>query len=386
MSPKILNSPFIYIFIIILGLIFRLVLACETFGTNDVFTWYEFCKVASTTGISEVYIKYPNANHPPLSLWLMSLIYRTADSFNLPFYLLFKVVVSIFDAITMGIIAFQGGFISLALYAFSPVALYTVGYHGNTDSVVVALGLVGATLVTYRKYPFIAGIFIGSCSSIKLIGVLLLPFLWRYEARCRPFAILGAIIPLSTLFLGMYLTPYQFLNQVLRYSPPFDYWGIPMLITMIAYEWRTMWSNFPKELISIYVPIAKVATVWVSLWIGKGSRTSLKLSERGDIFLVMGAFVALAPGFGMQYLIYPLPLMCCLLPKKAIMYNLFGGVAALALIKHFYQPVNGMPASFHNSTSPPLAIFFLFLTWVVMVDSLFSVLYKDKVAVDKTIR
>jgi hypothetical protein len=241
------------------------------------------------------------------------------------------------------------------------------------------------TLINHRRYPFIAGMLIGLCSSIKLIGALLLPFLWRYDSRCFFRGVIGALIPLSSLLFGIYLAPHQFVNQVVRYSPPFDYWGVPMLATMIAYEWRSLWSNFPKELVALYIPIAKISTILVSFFIGKGTGSSLNNSDWNDTLIIMGVFVILAPGFGMQYLLYPLPFLCCLLPKKALIYNIFGGVAALVLVIHFYRPMNGIPASFHNSTSPPLAIFFLFLTWVVIVDSLFSVLYKNKRLANKFI-
>src|SRR6266446_5976561 len=138
------------------ALIAKLLIASNTFGTNDVVFFYSFGKSLTQRGLESTYLSDIAFNHPPLAAAFIRTIYQWdhipwlhEHGITFPFLLRFPGIISDFVVVLVLLAAAKPLRLpvwSLLVLALSPVSLMVSGFHGNTDSVMV-LFLVLAALM-----------------------------------------------------------------------------------------------------------------------------------------------------------------------------------------------------------------------------------------------
>ena len=265
-SPFALNAPDParkWIFVAaIAALVLKLLLAFNTFGTNDVASFYNFGRHLSTNGLEWLYTNaqlhaiatnngvelYQSSekafNHPPLVAYYLQFIYRLShvrfyEQNNLSFPFLLRLPGILADLFVILLLARSQTQLrlptwSLIALALSPVSFMVSGFHGNTDPVVVFF-LVLAAIMCLRDAPLSCGVALAVSCQIKIIPLLLVPvfaFFW-FERRkalffAVPFSLVSALLCLQPLLKF----PSVLFSNVLGYSSFWGCWGITYWLRM----------------------------------------------------------------------------------------------------------------------------------------------------------
>jgi hypothetical protein len=126
----------------LIGLMLKLVIAFNTFGTSDVVTIYQFGKVLNEYGLEWTYRHSVYFNHPPLTAYYLRAIYQLdhqpffrGNGLTFPFLLRLPGIIA--DLITVVALCWMTGqdrqfrlpTWALALFALSPVSIMVTGFH-----------------------------------------------------------------------------------------------------------------------------------------------------------------------------------------------------------------------------------------------------------------
>ncbi|HTL18128.1 MAG TPA: hypothetical protein VL793_12900, partial [Patescibacteria group bacterium] len=182
-------APSVWIFgAALVALVAKVLIALNTFGSNDVAAFYIFARLLHDHGLEWTYrngvpwgSNLPVFNHPPLTAYYLELIetlsrneFFRAHGLTFPFLLRFPgivadfVVVWILLRISATSAALRLPSWALAFFALSPVSLMVSGFHGNTDPVMVMF-LVVAACMGLRGRPVLCGIFFALSCQIKIV-------------------------------------------------------------------------------------------------------------------------------------------------------------------------------------------------------------------------
>ena len=152
-------------------MVFKLIIALHTIGTNDVVTFYQFGEQLLSHGLESTYRNSIAFNHPPLTAYYLRAICKLEDAHTLePFHIGFPFLLRLpgilSDFIVVLILLRLNlrqqllPYWLLALFALSPVSIMVSGFHGNTDPVMVmflvAAAYTGETGDTRGNAPRIA--------------------------------------------------------------------------------------------------------------------------------------------------------------------------------------------------------------------------------------
>src|SRR5438270_6377426 len=150
MSPtRDLRTTFI-VALALVAMTIKLAIAYNTIGTNDAVTFYGFAKVLNEHGLQWTYEHSRYFNHPPLTAYFLRGIFLITErplvqdlGVHFPFLLRLPGIIADFLTVLV-LLQFRKLNIviptwALGLFAISPVSLMVVGFHGNTDSVMVLL-------------------------------------------------------------------------------------------------------------------------------------------------------------------------------------------------------------------------------------------------------
>jgi len=348
------------------AVVLRIFIAIYSLGSNDVGTWYRFASSIDQEGLWQLYGVDSEFNHPPFGALLVWLIYKIHTATGLAFPLLLRVPGILGDLITLCIVGFTKRLpveanrtAFLLLYGFAPVPILLSGYHGNLDPLVVALSFLAVWVISLSERVFLGGVLLGFAASIKLPPLVLIPVVIAATARGKWLLfLLGLTLPLISVAVGIVWGGGPFLTNVLHYQPPLDMWGITAFLTAALNPWSSVIPGFPHVIATAYSYPAKALILTVPVLV------LVALRSTDIIFgylLAFGAFLIFAPGFGPQYLIYPLPALLLLNPRWGVRYLTAGSCALFALYSWFFV---GYPfASVHNSTAPVHVTFLYYLTW-----------------------
>ncbi|WEH33722.1 glycosyltransferase 87 family protein [Streptomyces sp. AM 4-1-1] len=177
-----------------IGMVTRMMIAVNTPGPADVRYFQGFAKALTVYGPIRIYEQplpgLPLYNHPPLAGWLLLGLHELSGA-GIPFATLMRVPASLADFLC-ALLVFEAvrrrGSIRTAAVcgagvALSPLLTATSGYHGNTDSVAIALVLAAAFLLADRKSPLAAGVAAALGISVKFVPVVAVPALFVVALR-----------------------------------------------------------------------------------------------------------------------------------------------------------------------------------------------------------
>jgi hypothetical protein len=295
-----------------LGLGLRLWIVLRSYGSNDLVYWEQFGETIRDLGLLECYRTIKYFNHPPLmGIWAM-VVYDASRTYHLAFAPLFKILPLAADIGTAVLLArhWQArgrATLAVAIFALSPTAILLSAYHGNTDSLAACLCL-WAGLLFDRGALFRSGLALGAAINVKLIPVLLIAVFacqartWRDLRRFAGGLALAALpfVPLLLILRG------RFVANVVAYKSIPNHWGLIALLEagrvtphlQRASGWLFELLRAQGRLLVLAVPLA------LGIW-GRRRHESSTALAAATLLL----FLAVTPGFGVQYSVYALPLL-----------------------------------------------------------------------------
>lgn len=341
----------------VIALVFKVVIAFNTFGTNDAVEFYRFAAELKHDGLQQTYLQQPSFNHPPLVAHYLTAIYDLdhrpfAHENGITFPLLLRLPGIVADFVVVcALLALRkqepGLRIptwALFLLAASPVSLMVSGYHGNTDPIMV-LFLVLAACQGARRRPIWCGIFFALSCQIKIVPLLCLPvflFFWQQRRSLSSFVLPLVLTTLTFWSEPLFHYPFTFFRNVFGYGSFWGLWGVTYWLR------QTGWSEFSRasfnglspaqNLVVNGLKLTIVAAVLVLAWrrrkMASGRALFASLAYTWIIFFI------LSPGIGAQYLVWAAPFILVL---SAPFYALFTAGSSLFLF-FFYNTISrGLP-------------------------------------------
>ncbi|MEA2572599.1 MAG: hypothetical protein QOI24_4600 [Acidobacteriota bacterium] len=302
------------------GIVVRIVLTATSIGTNDVIFNIMWADLADRYGIAHAYAHHKDLNHPPLALLLFRLIAAVARAARTEYTDCFRLVQSAADVVTafalvaIGRLRNLDGRLLALLFFLSPAAIAISAFHCNTDATMVAL-ITCAALCALRGRSGAAGVVLGLATGIKIVPLFAVPFFFMALPRRARFAI-GYAVTVAAIFIPPRIAggPAVWSN-IFGYAGYSGKWGITALLLRIReyaapeslFRAAVWYANDGK-----YVLLVALALLFA--WFTRqAKREALLLAA---IPLVYLGVLFLAPGFGIQYLIWPLSLLPFALPRR----------------------------------------------------------------------
>ncbi|HEX9986464.1 MAG TPA: glycosyltransferase 87 family protein [Thermoanaerobaculia bacterium] len=326
------------------GILLRIVLVATTAGTTDVKLARDWASYAAESGVSGAYAHHPWVNHPPLSLAVMKGWYLASPHVGITFGDLFRYQQVLADCVSLVCLLLLGGRRLALLYFLSPVAIFISAFHGNSDATMVMCVLL-ALLLLKREQPFAAGIALGAAVGIKILPLLLLPFLLRYvyvRHEARKFAAsftvtagLMFVIPLASAGMALVM-------NVFGYRGVGTWWGpVSMFLTAGLPRLAELYVNT-----NTLLELALVAALAVWWW-----RRSPELEQLVAMCgVVLGTLIVFGAGFGVQYLIWPVAFLpFALRTREAVVLHM---VLAAFLAFVYTRWSGGWPWWYADAESP----------------------------------
>lgn len=343
-------------------------------GSNDIKYWETFAQSIREAGLLATYQTIQIFNHPPLAGFYAEAAHAIASAVGWPFAVVFKVGPFLADlAVAWLFFRFRGsagiaaGAAAAAAYLWSPVAVLITAHHGNTDSILAAF-LFLSVLMADRDRPIAAGMALACAINVKLVAVLLFPVLalhfptWRGRFKVSAAFAVGAI-PFLPVVLQVWPA---FSRNALQYNSNLDHWGLPLLfLGLQGIRHAERWATAALELYQQAGRYVIFAAAGIIGWLGRGGRRTAVESGAA----VLAAMLVLAPGFGVQYCIWVLPLLMAASARHARPYQWTAGAFLFLTYLHFWT--GGDPGlSWFDDTYPLGAAFFGLFAWAVLADFL----------------
>ncbi len=367
---------------LVVAWLLREIVAWVSDGSSDIALWQQFSSHSQDEGILSTYRAFADFNHPPL----MAMWGSSAEAFSRlglgRFAFIFKQLPIALDVAAVALLAQRaapGGRAASTrlawLYALNPATLLLSAYHGNTD-VMLAVLMLAAALWSAEGRAQWAGLALGFAVNVKLTPLVLLPILGAFHLRqktLKPW--LGALavcaLPFAVLLL---LQPGPFIKQVLLYNGQMDWWGVMYFLTT-AMEAAAQspalkaGGEFFAGLANGYSQFAKALVLAIA-----GLGAFLVTRPRGyDVVracaFAVAMFLVLTPGFSVQYLAWPVPLLFAVSTGLALRFAwLAGGMLATA---YLFLWTGGFPMFSHFHGYPHVSAVFGVLAWAVLARGVF---------------
>jgi hypothetical protein len=325
----------------------KLYCAFTTFGTEDVMLYFRFGSIVDAYGLAaamslQIFNLTPLAAEYPATL--VALLGEHKDWFPM----LLKLP---------GILASLGSVLALVwlqqripkiptyaiiLFAASPAAFMIDGFHGNFDSAVVfPILLAACACAAERPRWLLCAGFLALAAQVKVIALLTAPifaFFWLHRGGGFKFMTVTGLLVILGWLPGILAAPTGFLKNVVGYGSVWGAWGITYLLHLTGYSaFKTLhWTHLTSEqiLVSQILKLGVIAFVLVFAWRNRKGDASVLFGTLATSWVV---FFALAPGMGVQYLVWFTPF---LLVRDHRWYTGLTVVTSLALFA-YYQITSG---------------------------------------------
>lgn len=359
----------------------RLYLMLTTAGTNDIHTWESFARSIHDGGLFALYRSNAEYNHPPLvGLWASAAWALCGQSVRwFPFT--FKLLPLAGDGLAAALLYREArrraGVASpedaaplrlAGAFLCNPASILVTGYHGNTDPLLAALCLGGA-LFAARGKTFGAALLLGAAFNVKVVALLLvIPFACSLRSRRALLRFGSGFALASAPFLPPLLVAGAPMRQhVFGYNSAPGMWGLNLFLTDLA-ELRQV---APSVAVARTTFLADARFLILAAGVGVAIAGRARLREAQPKWVELGALVfclslVLAPGFGFQYLVWPLPLLFALDARRAGVTSLVSGVFLGGLYLYFWDGKS--PATSWCSVWPQFGVVWGVLVWLAFLD------------------
>ena len=285
-------------------------------------------------------------------LELMPFVHVAELKTGLPWVYAVKIVPIIADCVTVWIIsrlATSDARNRALQYAVNPLSLLVVSLHGQVEPIALALALGGILMLRARR-PFPAGVLLGAAVAAKtwpvLILVAVLPL--RDIRRAGRIVLGAAVVPVICLLVGMAVLdtkPFTALGKIVSYSSFVEDWTWSGTLIALGHHHSWIGYNSPVSLVTSLFMLTSVVIVLVLL------------RNRPPQIRVMAALAAVlivTSGFGVQYLLWPLPLVVAISQRWRLAYIASAGgwaaafylsPAAKSVLHPFLAGMSWLPAT-----------------------------------------
>jgi hypothetical protein len=327
------------------GIAIRLLIVATSIGTNDTVFMILWIRLVGEHGIAGAYSHMWALNHPPLTLLLLSFLSRAGAILSVEPTDLLRVVQVGADVVTAGLLAQISAITgrvraAWAFFFFSPAAIAISAFHCNTDAMLVTF-IVAGVYLTLRQRPWLAGVLLGLGFGIKIVALFAVPFL--FIAHRSPSARMKFATAFSAATAVIFLPVLVgsggvMVRNVFGYSGFSGKWGptaILLMVEELLAEPRTtplfslalVYANHGKYLVGVGV----LLLVW---WFREPLRRSAATALPGVIALAYLVVLVLAPGYGVQYLVWPLALFPFVRAPRQLLIAGWIAIAAYVVITY----------------------------------------------------
>jgi hypothetical protein len=369
------RAPLALIAIGVAGLAARFVLASMTLGSNDIFGWNWFATHIAQHGVGWMYRNDRDFNHPPLMGWYSVAALKLSALTGWSWFFSFKLLPIAADIGSAGLLwhvwrkrsGAALGALAFALFAWNLDSLLVSGFHGNTDCLVALLSLMACWLIEDAGKPFIAGLALGGAMNVKLIPVLLVPVLlarvkdWRAGLRVL-FGLALAGVP----YVPVLLTAWEpFVQKAVAYNSNFDNWGLVLFLRQ-AEQSSALHDVTVNSIHPLFVGFGRYVIIGSILALCAYARATRRFDAYALSSCAYGLFLVLAPGFGVQYTVYLVPVLFVQSLRWATVYSFAAGLF-LAIVYYSNWDHRLPPASIFTAPFKfPGAIFGL-VPWSLLI-------------------
>lgn len=353
-------------------MVVRIALTATSIGSNDVLFETLWSNLIEKYGIAGAYARQTLLSRtelkiaifPPLCLAFFQGMLWIARATHSAYSDVLRHFQSVADLVTtlslVGIGRVRGwkNPYALALFFFlSPAAIFISAFHCNMDSTMVAFTTIAALLMVLpEQQEFASGLALAAATGIKILPLFLLPlfFLWsRRRARfVTGYSLAFFVIFLPAAWYGGSLV----INNLLGYSGYAGKWGLPAVLLELE---KLMGRPRQTPLYGVaylyairgkFIVIAALLALYLSLWRRRAELLASVSPFLALIPLVYLIVLFLAPGFGVQYLLWPIPLLPFALDRRLAIWANAAISAYLFLTYTIWA--EGFPWWYADSTAP----------------------------------
>jgi len=351
----------IFVIAIVVFLV-KLLIAAKTMGTSDMTNWKLFLNVIEKLGGADLYrnLPYNEAdynffNFPPFVIQWIRFINLFATITNISFEFWFRFFSSLADfgslIITYKILLQLKEKLptaELILMTCAPISIMVSGFHGNLDPVFMFFILLSIYLIEINEdrlssyLPrsinnyfikigitniFLAGMIYGLSINIKIVPIIAAPCIFFYLAnnkkRLEYFLAAGVTcIVLSIPYI--FQVPREIIHSTFGYKSSYGYWGVSRILSSILPANNLLNIFYANQSKFLIIAILIVAALLMNF-----------ARKKVHIFFQVGfsffIFLALSPGFGIQYLSWLVPWVLILGIEATLLYYLTSGIFAFML-------------------------------------------------------
>ncbi len=367
--------------LILAGVAIRLAIIASSIGTNDVAFMILWARLAEQYGIAHAYARMVELNHPPLSLLIITLLAKAGRSLHVEMTDLLRGLQVAADLLTVWSlrhVSKEAGRAPLAWAAFffCPAAIAISAFHCNTDSMMISLVVLGA-LCAMRGYSVAAGIALGFGMGTKFVALFALPFvvmaLPRWRQRILSVATFGATS--AAVFLpAVVIGGAVVVKNIFGYSGFPGKWGVPAIALSLEglittprtsglFRFALTYAEYGKYLVVLAVSLLIILFVRLP-----AIRRRILLP--GFIALAFMLMLVFAPGYGVQYLLWPLPLLPFIEANRRLLAAVWVSIAAFVFTTYTIWS-QSFPWWYADSIAPspgkPLLIPLGIVVWCLLV-------------------
>jgi Dolichyl-phosphate-mannose-protein mannosyltransferase len=324
----------------------KLLLALRTYGSNDVLYWEWFLDRLRQAGGVGLYHSADPANdakifnHPPFMIHLLRLMQALASATGIafPFWLRLPAIVADLGATVLvwRLLAPRlGRDVSpgaLVLLAAAPPAIMISGFHGNTDPLMICCVLLSVYLVERRRPAWLAGAAFGMAMNVKVVPLIFAAAILLYLPDVRErlaYLTAAALVFLAGSLPYLIQDPVFIARRVFGYGSFAGDWGLTRLLASLPPGYEGLGAAYAHR--GRFAVLAVV--VAVSFWLNRSPHKPPLFLQCG---LVAYLFMALSPGFGVQYLAWLVPWVVGLGLGPALLYYAASG-AFLVLVYTYWS-------------------------------------------------
>ena len=326
------------------GLLVRLLLVMTSIGSSDVIFWILWANLVGKHGIAGAYAITPLLNHPPLTVSLLWVYREMSAASGIEVTDLLRLVQVLADCISAGALLSIGRRAGvrdpwwLPLYYFlSPVTIAITAFHCNVDGTMVMFLLVAMAFFVRERHAA-AGAALALAFASKVPALFLLPF-FLVAARRGWWRILSAFAAVTLAIWTPVVTNGGsiVLRNVFGWAGMSGSWGFPAIAYQFGWDWAGNFYVLHGRWL-LLLPLAILG----GLFVLRGRSDVLRVAPL--IFLTILFF---APGFGIQYLLWPTPFIPFLFARRGAW--LWSAMASLFVIVIYTYWSRGFPWHFADA-------------------------------------
>ncbi len=320
-------------------LILKLFISFHAYGTNDIGHWKYFADMIEKFGTFKIYQIHSLSmtyNHPPLMSWVLKVINFISAKNDLDFPFVFRLMPILADYASIFVIwklltqsTIKTRVLICVICSVNPINFLISGFHGNTDPIFIFLILL-AIYFTQNNNPIFAGLIYGLSMCIKIAPVILAPFFIYYFKIKKDktiFLLFSLVIPLIIFSPYLINDCDSVTKNIFLYSSLKGNWGFGHIFFSIFNN-----ENININIRQLSYTIFKFYNSWIAaifliviVFLGKLLMTYKKINLVEGVFLAFSLFLAVTPGFGVQYLAWLSFFAIIVLPVLGSIYLLIGG-------------------------------------------------------------